>query len=159
MRILCAIGQHRGPELIRRLAAVAGREHELILLHVIDTGPRHEMEGLLRRPGGLRRPPVPPEQNRQIDAAEEAAGQAALDEAQVEAKAAGFSVTTEIQRGRPGQSVVQAAREKSCELVVIWNSEGAHGRPQIGPESVGHSARFLLDHIPCDVLLLREAGK
>jgi nucleotide-binding universal stress UspA family protein len=24
---------------------------------------------------------------------------------------------------------------------------------------VGHTARFVLDHAPCDVLLLREAGE
>jgi len=30
------------------------------------------------------------------------------------------------------------------------------GGPTLGPKSVGHVARFVLDHAPCPVLLLRQ---
>ena len=156
MRILCAVGTQGGVELIRRLAEITGPRHELFLLHVIDTGPRRELEGFLHRPGPRGRPAPPPERDRQIDAPEEAAGQAALQEARQAAEQAGFTVQVDLQRGRPEQVIVQRAREGQCQLVAIQNNEGAQGRPQIGPESVGHTARFVLDHAPCDVLLLRE---
>ncbi len=76
MLILCAIGSRGGPELVRRVAALVGQKAELLLLHVTDTGPRHELERL----GGPlgRRPPGGPAREREIDAAEEYAGQAAL---------------------------------------------------------------------------------
>ena len=34
-----------------------------------------------------------------------------------------------------------------------------HGVGVIGPKSVGHVARFVLDHAPCPVLLARLASK
>jgi hypothetical protein len=59
MRVLCAIGQRGGPELIRRLAIVTGSRPELLLLHVIDIGPRRDLEqlrGPLRKAGARAGP-------------------------------------------------------------------------------------------------------
>lgn len=42
-------------------------------------------------------------------------------------------------------------------LICISAREGSEGHPHIGPASVGHTARFVLDNAPCDVLLLRDA--
>jgi nucleotide-binding universal stress UspA family protein len=155
MRVLCAVGIQNGAEMIRRVLSVIGPQHDLYLLHVIDTGPRRMLDEYLRGPGGTRRPPSAQGTN-PIDAAEQAAGDAALEEARREAEKAGFQVQTAIERGRPEQMIVQAAAEHGCRLVAIQASEGTQGRPHIGPESVGHTARFVLDHAPCDVLLLRE---
>jgi nucleotide-binding universal stress UspA family protein len=52
--------------------------------------------------------------------------------------------------------VVAAAGRLGCRLVVLRASQGAAGVPRIGPASVGHTARFVLDHAPCDVLLVRD---
>ena len=153
MNILCAIGQQDAPEMLKRLQEELGTQHNLYLLHVIDTGPRRELEAFMHRPGS--RHPPPPEQARRIDAVEITAGQAALDEARMQAEQLGFNVQVDLQRGKPEQIIVQSARDRGCHLIVIWNSEGAQGRPLLGPESVGHTARFVLDHAPCDVLFLR----
>jgi nucleotide-binding universal stress UspA family protein len=164
MKVLCAIGMQGGPEIIQRVLDVTGPKHELYLLHVIDSGPRLTLEDYLHRPGAMRRPPPPPplptpETQHPIDAAEQAAGMAAMEEARQEAERAGFQIKIESQKGRPEQVIVQMAQSWGCELIVIHASEGSHGRPTIGPESVGHTARFVLDHAPCDVLLLRDMDK
>jgi nucleotide-binding universal stress UspA family protein len=161
-----------GTEIIRRLVELIGPQHELYLLNVIDSGPRNTLEDYLHGPRLLRRPPPPPppppapgrpppppEREQPIDAAERAAGKTTLEEARQEAERAGFQIHIEIQRGRPEQVIVQLARKWSCQLIAIRSSEGTQGRPRLGPESVGHTARFVLDHAPCDVLLLREAGE
>ena len=156
MRILCAIGQSDGPQIIQRLANMVGIQHEIYLLHVLDIGPRLGLEEYLRGSGtAQRRRSLPPEKTQELDAAEQSASQAALAEALQAAQAAGFSVSGEIQRGKPEQMIIQTARTWGSQLIAIRASEGTQGRPQIGPASVGHTARFVLDHAPCDVLLLR----
>jgi nucleotide-binding universal stress UspA family protein len=107
-------------------------------------------------PPGHGHPVPPPEREWPLDEAERAAGATVLAEARAEAERAGFSVETDIRKGRPEQIIVQAAGDRNCRLIVVRAEEGSQGRPQIGPESVGHSARFVLDHATCDVLLLRE---
>jgi nucleotide-binding universal stress UspA family protein len=168
MNVLCAIGLQGGQEVIRRVLGVIGAQHDLCLLHVIDTGPRHTLEEYLRGPSPLHRPPPPgpgplqhpppppPRRERPIDEAELAAGNTALEEARQEAERAGFHFQTEMVHGRPEQVIIQMAQTWGCQLVAIQASRGTHGRPHIGPKSVGHIARFVLDHAPCDVLLLRE---
>jgi len=156
MRILCAVGQNDGPQIIERLASLLGNQHELYLLHVLDSGPRLGLEGYLRGPGPRRRA-LAPDQAQSLDAAEQDAGQASLDEALQAAQAAGFSAKGEIQRGKPEQIIVQTALAWKSQLIAIRASEGSQGRPQIGPASVGHTARFVLDHASCDVLFLRGA--
>ena len=159
MHVLCAIGKQGGSEMISRMREVIGSQHDLHLLHVLDSGPRKTMQEVLFGPGQLRRT-LPPERVKTLEAAEKAAAESAMEEARNDAEQAGFKVHTEIQSeiepGRPEQIIVRAAHLWKCQLIVILASEGSEGRPKIGPESVGHSARFVLDHAPCDVLLLRE---
>ncbi len=154
MRILCAIGQRGGPELIRRVAALAGVQAGCLLLHVIDVRPRHELEEYLRGP--VHRRPPEPARAESITASEESAAQAIVQEALAAAQEAGLTAASLISRGQPEQIIVQAAGEKAVDLIVIRAREGAVGHPRLGPASVGHIARFVLDHAPCDVLLLRE---
>jgi nucleotide-binding universal stress UspA family protein len=156
MRILCAIGQRDAPQFIQRLVNMLGNQHEIYLLHVLDPGPRLGLEEYLHSSGPVqRRRSLPPDKTQALDAAEQSASQAALAEAVQAAQVAGFSVSGEVQRGKPEQMIVQTARTWGSQLIVIQASEGTQGRPQIGPTSVGHTARFVLDHAPCDVLLLR----
>ena len=70
MRILCAIGIRRGRELVRQVSRITRAGDELVLLHVIDTGPRHDLDRL--------RGPLHPRHERhgELDAAEEEAGKA-----------------------------------------------------------------------------------
>lgn len=156
MRIVCSVGLRAGPELVRRILAVtAGAQPELVLVRVIDTGPRKDLEQIA---GPLRIGPrgVDPRRGAAIDAAEEAAGRASLDEALAEARAAGVAAVARLERDKPEQVIVAVAREAQASLVAIRARENAEGHPFIGPASVGHVARFVLDHAPCDVLLLRS---
>ncbi|HEY2972054.1 MAG TPA: universal stress protein [Pyrinomonadaceae bacterium] len=154
MHVLCPIGQRGGPELVQRLAEVLDKGAELLLLHVIDTGPRHDLKHLIE---GLRHGPASiPGRGPELSAAEETAGETSLAETQAAAEAAGFGAQSRLAKGRPEDVIMQVAREESVSLICISAREGAEGHPHIGPASVGHTARFVLDHAPCDVLLLRE---
>jgi nucleotide-binding universal stress UspA family protein len=150
MRILCAIGIRRGAELVRRVTEVAKPGDELVLVHVADTGPRHHvnhLEGTLHSPHDHRE---------ELDAAEQEAGQATLQEAVEEAGRAGFAATTRLERGNPEHVVVALAQELGARLVALLAREIPQSHPRQGPPSVGHTARFVIDHAPADVLLFRE---
>jgi nucleotide-binding universal stress UspA family protein len=151
LNILCALGPRGGEVLVRRAFELVGADHDLHLVHVIDVGPRHALDHLLHGP--RHRPP--PERERRIDEAEEAAAAASMDETRLQAERLGFRVHVHRERGDPAEMVTANARTLDCQLVVIRAREGAEGRPQLGPASIGHTARYVLDHAPCDVLLVR----
>ncbi len=155
MRVICAIGQRGGPELVNRLSGIVGDKTECLLLHVIDTGPRHDLEEYLRGPLHRRPDHGEPPHEAALKAAEETAGRAAVEEAVIAAQHAGMQAEASVKEGRPEEIIVQTAKDARAELIVIWAGEGAAGHPHIGPASVGHTARFVIDHAPCDVLLLR----
>ena len=52
-------------------------------------------------------------------------------------------------RGRPEHEVVGAASRAD---LLVMSRDGDRSRP--GPKSVGHAARFVLDHVTCRVLLV-----
>ena len=172
MNILYAVGMQGGPLAICQLLGITGPDHTLHLVHVIDAGPREALNRLMGGPRLLHHPlrredgrslgdvPVPPappqyEPEKALDEAELAAGTEVLREARAEAERAGFTASTEIRKGRPEQIIVHIASDSVCQLIVIDAAEGSSGRPLSGPESIGRVARFVLDHAPCNVLLLR----
>ena len=152
MRILCAIGSRRGTDVVRQLGEFAPAGAELVLLHVIDTGPRHDLDQL--------RGPMHPHHTHQADlnVAEEDAATGALKEAAGEAARRGLEVKERLERGRPERLIVSVAAEIEADLVVLCARESAQAHPRQGPPSVGHTARFVVDHAPTPVLLLRERG-
>ena len=150
MRILCAIGERRGTELVRRVAQIARPGDELVLLHVIDSGPRHDLNHL----GGTLRPHHL--QREELDAAEQEAGQRMLEESSAEAGQLGLPAATRLEKGRPEQVIVALVRELDTALVALLARENPHAHPVQGPPSIGHTARFVIDHAPADVLVLRE---
>lgn len=155
MKILCAIGLRGGPGLINRIVEIIGTQTELILLHVIDTQPHHDLDEILRT-SSWGRSRLSGGEN-EVLSAEQAAGRAAIDETMNAAKRAGFQVgSAKIAWGKPEHVIVDTAGEALADLIVIRAREGSQGHPRIGPASVGHIARYVIDHAPCDVLLLRE---
>lgn len=136
------------------LAALDTLGAGLLLVHVVDLGPRHELEHL---PGPLlhRGPHGGPERTRAMDAAESAAGQHVLAEALAVAQAGGLTAQTRLERGKPEQVIVALARETAADRIAIRARQTPEHHPSLGPGSVGHTARFVLDHAPCDVLLVR----
>jgi nucleotide-binding universal stress UspA family protein len=154
MRVLCAIDLRHSVEVVQRvLTLIGGVTPELLLAHVVDTGQRPDPER--RGPFG-RGPHHDPERERAMTEAETAAAQEALDEAQGEAERLGAQVETRLLRGRPEQELVSLAQEMGADLIALRLNEFGERRPATGPGSVGHTARFVLDHAPCDVLLIRR---
>lgn len=83
------------------------------------------------------------------------ADQAGIFEALAAAQAAGLATQTRLERGKPEQVIVTLARETGMNLIAIGARQNPEHHPPLGPGSVGHTARFVLDHAPCDVLLVR----
>jgi nucleotide-binding universal stress UspA family protein len=154
MRILVAIAERGGPELLAELDQVLSvRGIELVLAHVIDTGARGETE--LAR-GHLLPRPIPPHRLRAIGEAERQAAGAVLNEATEAAQALGAAAETVVAEGEPGRVVASLATERECMLVVVGARVNRQDQ-QKGPHSVGHTARFVFDHSPCPVLLMRRS--
>jgi nucleotide-binding universal stress UspA family protein len=154
MKVLCAVGSRGGAELVLQTIDILGKGCELCLVHVIDEGPRHHLKHLH---GPLRHGPLGgPAREREMSAAEESGGHAALDDALEAAKKAGVAAKSQLKRGNPEHEIVELAHEIGASLILIRAREGASRHPDHGPGSVGHTARFVLDHAPCAVLLLRE---
>lgn len=155
MRLLCAIGQRDGARVIHDALTLVADVDYLALVHVIDDQPRHGVEaqrGLLRR--------ISPDRQREITLAEDAAGRETLSDAETAARNPDRRITTietRLERGRPEQHIVALARELHIDLVALRTREYPDGFPRIGPPSIGHTARFVVDHAPCPVLLLRLA--
>jgi nucleotide-binding universal stress UspA family protein len=63
---------------------------------------------------------------------------------------------THSREGRPEHEIIQFAAEWHAHLIVICPRSPAFGGPALGPKSIGHVARFVVDHAPCPVLLLRH---
>ena len=69
------------------------------------------------------------------------------------------SADTFEREGRPELEIVNLAAEWRADLLVVCSRAAYQGRQEIGPKSVGHVARFVLDHAPCPVLLLRPLAR
>jgi nucleotide-binding universal stress UspA family protein len=62
-------------------------------------------------------------------------------------------------QGRPEREIVNCAAEWNADLIIICHRSQYGNKPAIGPKSVGHVARFVLDHAPCPVLLARPIAR
>ncbi len=150
MRVLCCIDGTNVEQVSKAVGALLGTETRTIgVLYVTDTGPEVQMERHLER---FLRPPRPPLPRReQMRQAEEASAQEILEEGSRYLGGAEMLRRT----GRPEREIVQAAVEWQADVLVICSRSPQGGGPPLGPKSVGHVARFVLDHAPCPVLLVR----
>ena len=120
----------------------------LLLCHVIDTGARGEL-GLTHGFGPHRRHPG--HRARAVAQAERDAAKAILEEAAVDAPGS----QTRVEEGEPGRVLCRVAGEEGATLLVVGAGNGP-GLDAPEPHSVGSTARFVLDHAPCPVLLVRR---
>ena len=65
------------------------------------------------------------------------------------------SYTIDIRMGDPRDEVVAAANENESNLIVM----GSNNRGAINRLLLGSTARGVLDHTPCDVLICRDHQK
>ena len=153
MVIVCGIGRQRGPELLQRLVPLVAPGPEVLLVHVIDAGPRQRWEQVPNpfRPGPKGRS----DRRMQMEEAEHGSAETILAEAHAHAQQLGLRSQVRVAHGTPERVLVDIAQESGAALVVVGARDLPDGHPALGPASVGHTARFVLDHAPCPVLLLR----
>jgi nucleotide-binding universal stress UspA family protein len=154
MRVLCCLDGTNAAHMSKATAMLStGQPLTLGLLYVIDIRPRKDMEHTRER--FLRAPVLPSSRQKAMQQADQASAQDILNEG-----SAHFSAAEPLQRqGRPEREIVNAAAEWRADLVIICSRAEFDQRPPIGPKSVGHTARFVLDHAPCPVLLVRPMAR
>ena len=164
-RLLVAVSGAEDPALVAELAGLvgaivpAGSPLEIRLLYVVDSGPR----GLLPiGPGPRRGPwPKPSEAGTQtrLTAAEDEAAMALLAKwhQRFAAGLPGAAIETEVRRGQPEHEIIAAATSFRASAVVLCPRPRT-GPTAPGPRSVGHVARFVVDHAPVPVLVVRRSA-
>ena len=154
MRVLyCLDGTNFQQINLAKSMLSASEPQTLGILHVIDSGPREDIGRVRER--FLRRPEPPPQRKEEMRQTERGAARDILDEG------ARLLPSAEIleRQGRPEREIVNSAAEWHADLVVICPRAEYGAKPIIGPKSIGHVARFVLDHAPCPVLLVRPDAR
>jgi nucleotide-binding universal stress UspA family protein len=154
MRVLCCLDGTNIEQVSQAVSAfLPGDALAVGLLYVTDSGPHAEMERQRER---FLRPRGPdPRLREKMREAEQYAAQDILEEGKRY-----FATAESIHReGRPEREIVNCAAEWGADLIVLCPRSPQHGGPALGPKSVGHVARFVLDHAPCPVLLVRPLAR
>jgi nucleotide-binding universal stress UspA family protein len=154
MRVLCCLDGTNAGQVRKATEMLSAVEPQTFgLLFVTDTGPRHDIEHLRER--FLRYPGPPPPMEEEMRRAERASAEDILNEG------SGYFPNAEtLQRqGRPEREIVNVAAEWRADLVIVCSRAIYGGTPHIGPKSVGHVARFVIDHAPCPVFLVRPLAR
>jgi nucleotide-binding universal stress UspA family protein len=154
MRVLCCLDGTNGEQVSKATEMLSPTQPlTLGILYVIDTGPRKDIEHTRER--FLRRPGPPRSREDEMQQAELAAAQDVLNEGLRYIP----NAETFRRQGRPEREIVNIAADWQADLVIICPRGEYGGKPTIGPKSVGHVARFVLDHAPCPVLLVRQGAR
>ena len=158
MRVLCFLGIRDAWAMVEQaLRQLNPANLELLLVYVVD---EEQREGLLGQLGGLgRRPKLPERHVAAMAEAEDQAGATAMRRAAEAALAGGVDprrIERRLVRGHPGEVIVALAEQAQCGLIVLRATDEVKVRVPRGPASIGHAARFIIDHAPCDVLVIRE---
>ena len=159
-RVLVALAGAEDPALVPELAGVLGPGFptlEIRLLHVVDSGPRALLPiGPLPGRGPWPKPPDAAIQQRMADAEDE--GSTALLATWRDRFSAGLpgaTISTEVRRGQPEHEIMAGTKEYRAQAVVLCPRPRT-GATEPGPRSVGHVARFVVDHAPVPVVLMRH---
>lgn len=157
MHILCCLDGTNSEQISRAVSTFMKSDMKsdtlaIGLLYVTDSGPQRDIG--LRRERSFTPRLTGPLRHEQMRQSEQYAAQDILAESKryfshVE------GVETLQRAGRPEREIVNCAAAWSADIIVICPRALNHGAPPLGPKSVGHVARFVLDHAPCPVLLVR----
>jgi nucleotide-binding universal stress UspA family protein len=161
-RFVVALAGTEDAALPQQVAQVVGPGEsalEVTLLHVEETGPRE----LAAYHQAVRRGPWPlPKkdviEHRLAEADEE--GTAALLAVWHERFASALPsarIAHLVAHGRPEQEIVASAGRLNADALIV-GARPRTGTTEPGPRSVGHVARFVVDHSPVPVLLVRRSS-
>lgn len=150
MRILCCLDGTNIEQVHKAISTMLRVDALTIgIIYVIDSGPHGEIER--QRERFLRRAELPAHRREQMQQAESTAAQGILEEG-----GRYFPGAESIRKeGKPEREIVNTADQWGADLIVICPRSPQSAGPPLGPKSVGHVARFVLDHAPCPVLLVR----
>lgn len=152
MRVLCCLDGTNSAQ-IAKATEMLSQSLTLGLLYVIDTGPRRDMDRIRERFFRPKAHHLPHE--KEMLETEKASAQDILSAARRY-----FGDAESMQReGRPEREIVNAAADWRADVVIVCSRAEYGEKAQIGPRSVGHVARFVLDHAPCPVLLVRPLAR
>jgi nucleotide-binding universal stress UspA family protein len=153
MRILCCLDGTNIEQIHDAVSAFLRADQLTIgLLYVTDSGPQEGIErqrSRFLRPQGLTGP-----RQEKMQQAQQFAATDILEEGQRYIS----SAETLQRQGRPEREIVNCAAEWTADLLII-SPRTQYDAAEIGPKSVGHVARFVVDHAPCPVLLLRPLAR
>lgn len=150
MRVLCCLDGTNGGLLCQAVSTFLKEEGRTVgVLYVTDTGPREEMGR--HRERFLRPAYLPLSRSEQMRQVELASAREILEEG---SRLLGGAERL-LRSGRPEQIIVQMATEWQANMLIICSRSLSGASPLHGPRSIGHVARFVLDHAPCPVLLVR----
>ena len=119
---------------------------EWTIVHVVDQRPEEELERAIGQLPGRR-----PQRGAGLDRIQRSVEQLQSD---VQFDVDAWLQTTDriadlaFLYGVPEHEIVELANELPAEIVVV----GA--RSEIGPHRFGHVSRFVIDHVPCSVLVI-----
>ena len=142
MRAVVWIAESTWEACVDRARELLPGDADVTLLHVAPT----DVEDVAARGAARllgRRPPPPPGPPLRAIAAGEA--QALLESAQ---SRLGRAAQLDSRRGKVEREVVQACVD--ADLLVVARD----GEARAGPKSLGPHTRFVVDHAPCQVLLV-----
>lgn len=126
---------------------------ELILLYVIDTRPAEELN--FARKTHLFGARTGANRQQQMHASEQTLAQEILNEAAAVFSGSQFQLKEKVTLvGRPEEQIIRYVREHSTDLLVM----GVRYKSDLKPAPPGHLgpvARFIIDHTPCDLLIIR----
>ena len=151
-RVLVCVDGSSTSQLLTDALPLVASSARWAAVHVIDVRGRLDLGAL--RHGITGAGPLPPhlvasieEAGRQHASVVLAGASAAFAERSLRSDAGLMRV------GEPGREICAAASAWSADVLVLRASR--RSRPEPGPRSVGHTARFVVDHAPCPVLLIR----
>ena len=155
MRVLCCLDGTNAAQIAKatEMLSAAPPPLAIAILHVIDTGPRRDMNRIRDRFFRSRVRHLPHEE--EMLETEKKSAQEVLDAGR------GYLADAETmeREGRPEREIVNVAAEWKADVVLICSRAVYGGKVAIGPRSVGHVARFVLDHAPCPVFLVRPPAR
>jgi nucleotide-binding universal stress UspA family protein len=149
--VLCVDGA--GPDQLLEMAVpLVARPAVWVPTHIVDVRGRRDL-GFLR--GGIPGAgPLSRSQQEIIDAATAEHTRIVLDAAEAGLRKRGLLLEPpQIRVGEPGREICAVAAAIGARLIVLFARRRADAGS--GPHTVGHTARFVLDHASCPVLLVR----